>query len=56
MSQGSGLAGNGATFCFPTNRGLTCNLLMAGFEFGGDEEKSWTKIMSSNVTVMGVVA
>jgi hypothetical protein len=28
---------------------------MAGFELEGDEGGVWAKIMSSNVTVMGVV-
>jgi hypothetical protein len=30
-----------------------CHLPQAGFE--GDEGRCWTKIMSSNVTVMGVM-
>ena len=33
----AGLAVNGATFCFRTNPGLTCHLLIEGFEHGGDE-------------------
>ena len=51
----AGLAGNDAMFCFRKKPGLTCHLLMAGFELGGDEGRGWTKIMSSKVTVMGVI-
>ena len=49
----AGLADNGAKLCRRTNPDLTCYLLMAGYEPGGDKGRGWTKIMASNVTVIG---